>query len=192
MILANKWQSVAALKFISLFLLTASVVLVFIWQKQTVTVKQLEPKTGFSSLINQGSSETILSIPYQQTLYKHFGSAINPLITIPIKTINGYYDSKFLVDSGAVVSAMSKVMAEEMGVNLLYLPRITIEGFAGQKTFAYRGEMIVKIGQEEIIIPVVFSENPQANNILGRVGFFDQFTIVFDAETKKIIIRQKK
>lgn len=147
-------------------------------------------KTSFTSLIHK-ADETILTIPYQQTLYKHFGNAINPQVEIPVKTITGYKNVEFLIDSGAVVSALPKTMAEELGVNLGELPRITIEGFAGQKTFAYRGEFVVKIGGKEIVIPVVFSENPQASNILGRIGFFDQFNIMFDANDQSIIISPK-
>ena len=82
-------------------------------------------------------------------------------------------------------------MAYDLGADLNDLPRITIEGFAGQKTFAYKGEFVIKIGREEVAIPVVFSENSGANNILGRIGFFDEFNIKFDASLQKIIISYK-
>jgi hypothetical protein len=82
-------------------------------------------------------------------------------------------------------------MAAELGTDVIRLPRITIEGFAGQKTFAYKGEFVLVIGNEEIPIPVVFSENAQASNILGRIGFFDNFNINFDANNKSIIISKR-
>lgn len=183
------WKLIAGLKIIVI----AGIILVaglgFAWQKKNAQINQT--KTGFGSLINQ-TDGAILTIPYQQTLYKHFGNAINPQVKIPVKTISGYKNIEFLIDSGAVVSALPKTMAGELGVNLSELPRITIEGFAGQKTFAYRGELVIMIGNEEVVIPVVFSENPQANNILGRIGFFDQFNIMFDAEDQSIIISRKK
>ncbi len=184
------WKLIAGLKIIVI----AGIILVaglgFAWQKKNAQINQAKVKTGFSGLLNQADG-AILTIPYQQTLYKHFGNAINPQVKIPVKTINGYKNVEFLIDSGAVVSAVPKTMAEDLGVNLNELPRITIEGFAGQKTFAYRGEFILMIGNEEVVIPVVFSENPQANNILGRIGFFDQFNIMFDAEDQSIIISRR-
>lgn len=152
--------------------------------------KKKTRQTGFSGLINQVDG-AILTIPYQQTLYKHFGSAIDPKVVLPIKTIYGYKEVEFLIDSGAVVSALPQTMAEELGVNLGELPRITIEGFSGQKTFAYKGEFVIKVGEQEIAIPVVFSENPNSSNILGRIGFFEQFNVNFDANTKTIIITKK-
>ena len=185
------WKLVAGLKIVVFVGIILVVGLGFAWQKKNAQINQAKVKIGFSGLINQADG-VILTIPYQQTLYKHFGNAINPQVKIPVKTITGYKNVEFLIDSGAVVSAVPKTMAEDLGVNLSELPRITIEGFAGQKTFAYRGEFVLMIGNEEVVIPVVFSENPQASNILGRIGFFDQFNILFDAEDKSIIISRIK
>lgn len=185
------WKLVAGLKIVVFVGIILMVGLGFAWQKKNAQINQAKVKIGFSGLINQADG-VILTIPYQQTLYKHFGNAINPQVKIPVKTITGYKNIEFLIDSGAVVSALPKNMAEELGVNLSELPRITIEGFAGQKTFAYRGEFVLMIGNEEVVIPVVFSENPQASNILGRIGFFDQFNILFDAEDQSIIISRIK
>jgi len=187
----HRWQLIASLKVFSLILVMVVAGLLYAWQRKNTQVKTMEPKTGFAGLISQGMDGAILTIPYQQTLYKHFGNVINPQVKLPVKTITGYEEMEFLIDSGAVVSALPKTKAENLGVNLTELPRITIEGFAGQKTFAYRGEFIIKIGREEVPIPVVFSENPQANNILGRIGFFDQFNITFDAESQRITISRK-
>ena len=186
----KRWQLTAIFKLDSLWLLVAVSLLAFFALRKNAQVKQTQTQTGFSALINQGTDGAILTIPYQQTLYKHFGNAINPQVKLPVKTVKGFKDTEFLIDSGAVVSALPKTMAEDLGVDLTTLPRITIEGFAGQKTFAYKGEFVVRVGKEEVAIPVVFSENPQANNILGRIGFFDQFSIKFDALTQQITIKR--
>lgn len=185
------WKLVAGLKIVVFVGIILVAGLGLAWQKKNAQINQAKVKIGFSGLINQADG-VILTIPYQQTLYKHFGNAINPQVKIPVKTITGYKNVEFLIDSGAVVSAVPKTMAEDLGVNLSELPRITIEGFAGQKTFAYRGEFVLMIGNEEVVIPVVFSENPQASNILGRIGFFDQFNILFDADDQSIIISRIK
>lgn len=183
-----RWKLIAGLK-IAVIVLTVFIVCLTLFNlnKKNNRVKY---GAGFSSLINQADG-AILTIPYQQTLYKHFGAAIDPKVLLPVKTIYGYKELEFLIDSGAVVSALPQTMAEELGVNLGELPRITIEGFSGQKTFAYKGEFVIKIGQEEVSIPVVFSENPNSSNILGRIGFFEEFNVTFDANTQTIIITKK-
>jgi len=175
----------------SLGLVLIVAVLAVVTFKRNAQIKEAKPIMGFETLINQKADGAILTIPYQQTLYKHFGNAINPQVSLLVKTITGYQEMEFLVDSGAVVSALPKTAAEELGIDLTSLPRITIEGFAGQKTFAYKGEMVMKIGSQEETIPVVFSENPQANNILGRIGFFDKFNVEFNAKSQEIIISHK-
>ncbi|MFH0943340.1 MAG: aspartyl protease family protein [Candidatus Beckwithbacteria bacterium] len=182
------WKTVAGIKIAILAGITVVSILSFSLIKKNSQLSQV--RINFSSLINQ-TDGAILTIPYQQTLYKYFGNAINPQVKLPVKTITGYREIEFLIDSGAVVSALPITMAEELGVNLSELPRITIEGFAGQKTFAYKGEFVILIGNQEIAIPVVFSENPQSSNILGRIGFFDQFNIMFDANDQNIIISPK-
>ena len=187
----NRWRAIAILKIVFMTLVIVVSSLLFLTYKKNAEINKLGPKIGFSNLIDEGVNGAILTIPYQQTLYKHFGNAINPQISLPVKTITGYEEYKFLIDSGAVVSALPKTLAYDLGSDLTELPRITIEGFAGQKTFAYKGEFIVKIGSKESVIPVVFSENDGANNILGRIGFFDEFNIKFDADLQKIIISHK-
>lgn len=183
----SRWKIIAGLKIavLVLMLVITGLMVVSLSKKKTATTK-----VSFSSLIHQANG-AILTIPYQQTLYKHFGSAIDPKVKLPVKTITGYKELEFLIDSGAVVSALPNIFASDLGVNLSELPRITIEGFAGQKTFAYKGEFVVKIGQEEVAIPVVFSENSNSSNILGRIGFFDEFNVNFDANTQTITITKK-
>ncbi|MBU1085493.1 MAG: hypothetical protein ABIJ43_05010 [Candidatus Beckwithbacteria bacterium] len=187
----SHWRVIAVFKIISMVLIVVVSGLLFSTYRKNTQINKLESKTGFSTLINQGADGAILTIPYQQTLYKHFGNAINPQVNLPVKTITGYTEYQFLIDSGAVVSALPKTLAYNLGADLAQLPRITIEGFAGQKTFAYKGEFVIMIGSDEVIIPVVFSENDGANNILGRIGFFDEFNIMFDADLQKIIISHK-
>ncbi|HKZ35195.1 MAG TPA: aspartyl protease family protein [Patescibacteria group bacterium] len=177
----NRWQLIGLLKLAILTLVVIVSGLLLVWQNKTRR-----------QIVIPGSSASILTIPYQQTLYKHFGNAINPQIDLPVKTAAGYKTLTFLIDSGAVVSALPQTLAADLGTDITRLPRITIEGFAGQKTFAYKGEFVIVLGNKEVPIPVVFSENPQASNILGRIGFFDQFNIEFDADTKSIIITNRK
>lgn len=186
----NRWQLVAGLKIGVALLIVLIIGLGYAWRQKQAKINQIGV-TGFNRLMGQASDDEILVIPYQQTLYKHFGNAINPQVNLDVKTTAGFKNWEFLLDSGAVVSALPQIAALDMGVDLNALPRITIEGFAGQKTFAYKSEFIVKIGPDEVVLPVVFSENPQASNILGRIGFFDEFNIVFNAENRNITISRR-
>lgn len=137
-----------------------------------------------------GSIEYIT--PYKNTLYENFGYVQDPKLTLPLKTIEGYEDTTFLLDSGAVVSAMPIQAAEITGVDLGQSKRITVQGFSGVPTFAYLDEITVKIGDDDFTFPAVFTESSRTTYILGRKGFFDDFTIEFDHNRRAMVITTKK
>jgi len=140
---------------------------------------------------NTISKETILTAPFKNVLWQDFGMVVEPEIDLELKTVNrGYEKQAFLLDSGAVVSALPREVAEKLGQNLAFLPRSTFQGFGNTTTFAYQGEMKVKIGSEEAVLPVVFTEAMGTKAILGRKGFFEQFTISFDHQKQRVEIKK--
>lgn len=130
--------------------------------------------------------------PYKNTLYENFGYVQDPKLKLPLKTVDGYEDTVFLLDSGAVVSALPIQAAELTGVNLANAKRITVQGFSGVPTFAYLDEITVNIADKDFTFPAVFTESTRTTYILGRKGFFDDFTIEFDHTKRAMIIRTKE
>ena len=104
----NRWQLIAGLKIGVLVLVVLVIGLFFAWQRQQARINQVDI-ASFSRLLSQGADDEILVIPYQQTLYKHFGNALNPQVKLQVKTTTGYKNLEFLIDSGAVVSALPKI-----------------------------------------------------------------------------------
>lgn len=149
----------------------------------------------------QGASATRVSTafgsieymaPYKNTLYENFGYVQDPKITLPLQTVDGYRDTTFLLDSGAVVSALPLQAAELTGVNLAESKRITVQGFSGVPTFAYLDDITVQIAERDFTFPAVFTESSRTTYILGRKGFFDDFTIEFDHNRRAMILRTKE
>jgi hypothetical protein len=68
------------------------------------------------------------------------------------------------------------------------LPRTTFSGYGNTTTFAYRTTLKAKLAEEEIELPVVFTETAGTKSILGRSGFFEKYNITFNADEKKIRI----
>lgn len=130
-------------------------------------------------------------VPYKNTLYENFGFVQEPRVALPLKTNTGYRDVVFLLDSGAVVSALPLQAAQETGVDLTKAKRITLQGFSGVPAFAYLDDITVKIAEVDYKFPAVFTESEKTTYILGRKGFFDDFSIVFDHETRTIVISRK-
>lgn len=165
------------LKFLSLFLLptTAFLTTILYFESQSPDVLVVK-KTG----------ENILSIPYQNTLYEDFGIIHTPIITLPVKTTGGFKKINFLVDTGAIVSAMPAKETKDLGISLAFLPRIAVEGYGGQTTLTYRGSFVAKILDDLVTLPCVFSELDNTNYILGRKGLVENYTITFNAEKKAV------
>lgn len=127
-------------------------------------------------------------VPYKNTLYENFGFVQEPKISVPLKTLNGYVDTIFLLDSGAVVSTLPLQAARDTGVDLSNAKRITLQGFSGVPAFAYMDKIIVQLGGVDLEFPATFTESSATTYILGRKGLFDDFTINFDHEKRVISI----
>lgn len=130
-------------------------------------------------------------IPYKNTLYENFGFVQEPKVTVPLKTLAGYKDTTFLLDSGAVVSTLPLQAAKDTGVDLSKAKRITLQGFSGVPAFAYLDKIIIKIADIDFEFPATFTESTSTTYILGRKGLFDDFTINFDHEERVITIKGK-
>ncbi len=131
----------------------------------------------------------LMAVPMKNENWQDVGSVFEPIIPLKIKTTNGYQDWEFLLDSGAVISSLPRDWADKTGQDLAMLKRSTFRGFGNSTSFAYHGNMTVKLGDHDFTIPVVFTEKSGTKSLLGRKGFFEQHSIYFNSETKKIEIR---
>lgn len=130
-------------------------------------------------------------VPYKNTLYESFGFVQEPKVTVPLKTISGYTETTFLLDSGAVVSTLPLQAAHDTGVDLSRAKRITLQGFSGVPAFAYLDKITIQFGDHDFEFPATFTESNSTTYILGRKGLFDDFTINFNHEDRVITITGK-
>jgi hypothetical protein len=147
-------------------------------------------KTSFPSGTSL-NGEFEYRIPYQRKLYEGFGLATDPTINFPVKTIRGYSMMPFLMDSGAIISTLPLSTAIDLGVDLKNSKRLTIQGIAEEPDFGYTGKFAIKINNKDYEVPAVFTEFESGKYILGRLGFFDDFSILFDHVKKEIVISRK-
>ena len=141
----------------------------------------------------QKQAGVLLQTPYQPVTWKDFGEIFEPLLKIPV--VYPGQDVKkitFLLDSGALVSSMPREEAKDLGYNsLAKLPRSTFMGFGSKVSFAYKGEMNILLGEKQTTIPVVFTEAGGTKHLLGRSGFFENYSIYFNSKDKRIEVREK-
>jgi len=132
----------------------------------------------------------VLTVAMRDTNWQDLGIVFEPLIDLPVKTTSGYDTNQFLLDSGAVVSSLPREWAEKSGQELAFLPRSTFKGFGDKTSFAYQGEVQILLGEAAVKLPVVFTEAVGTKSLLGRKGFFEDYSVYFNHKEKKIEIRQ--
>ena len=136
------------------------------------------------------SNNVIFSFPMKNVNWQDLGMVFEPIITIPVKTQAGYEKWDFLIDSGALISSLPREWSQKTGKDLAFLKRSTFKGFGGKISFAYQGEMMLLIGNEEKILPVVFTESEGTKSLLGRKGFFEEYSVYFNHNSQEIEIRK--
>jgi len=173
------WRSFAKMAYIIIFIIGALGGIFFV-SKKTI----LKPAAG-------AAGDVLLQTPYQPVLWKDFGEVFEPIIEMPLYyPSEGFVKHKFLLDSGALVSSLPREEAKKMDLSLAKLPRSTFGGFGGTTSFAYKGEVKIKLGENEVKIPVVFTEAGGTKSILGRSGFFEKYSIYFNSKREMIEIRK--
>lgn len=123
-------------------------------------------------------------VPIVQT---QFGPVIEPVVEIPLKLVDGYLSVRFFVDTGADVSMLPRSFAEYCGVDLAEAPPLTVTGIEGRGIDAWVGSITVRISDDEITIPCLFTTNENTPAVLGRAGVLERYSILFDASARKIV-----
>jgi hypothetical protein len=137
------------------------------------------------------TSKDVVVLPYTTKSYAGYGRVFEPELELKVLG-NDKTDTQitFLLDSGAVVSTLPISYVETLGKNVDNAQRIVLRGFGDKRTFGYMSNMTLEINKVPLTVPVVFSEGETSKKILGRNGFFDEFTIVFDHKDKVIRLAQ--
>ncbi|PIR43879.1 hypothetical protein COV24_00300 [candidate division WWE3 bacterium CG10_big_fil_rev_8_21_14_0_10_32_10] len=184
----TKYTYIAITKFFLILFLLIGTTLVFVYSYFYV-LKGRPPR--LLSVEPYFIGKDLLILPYITKSYSGYGRVFEPEIEMKVKqSDNSYLKISFLLDSGAVVSTLPISYADSLGKNIKNAKRIVLRGFGDNRTFGYMSNMTLIIDNKDIIIPVVFSEGELTKKIIGRTGFFDQFTITFDHKDEVIRVRE--
>ena len=112
-----------------------------------------------------------------------------PVIPISFKN----FDTMALIDSGADISAISKEMAESLGLNMDAKEDVAF-GIGGQvKSINSNIQFLIEQKHERYIltIPVkIILDDFSFPFLLGRKGFFNEFVIIFDENHEKVSLKK--
>lgn len=134
------------------------------------------------------NSNLVVKIPLETQNTYGIKQVGEPKIEAVLETKTGPENLKLLVDSGSTISSLSSEYIDRLGFKLDDLTRRAFSGYGNTTVFAYQAKMKIKIQKEEIELPVVFTENSGTIPILGRAGFFDNYSIFFNHKNNTLEI----
>lgn len=134
--------------------------------------------------------EVVLAIPMTPKNYAGVGTLSEPKINLTISYEQSKLNQEFLVDSGATLSSLPLETAEELGINPVFLPRIALSGYGNTTSFGYQADVEVTIANQQLKLPVVFSDRQKSTALLGRKGFFENYSITFNHKNQTVEIWQ--
>ncbi len=107
-----------------------------------------------------------------------------PVLVLEIKEKTKIEEYRFIVDSGADISLMSKYVANRIGIDWEKGKKTELRGISQKKECLVEGrihEINVTVPdiKLEIQIPICFVDG-NAPFLLGREGFFDYFRVIFE------------
>ena len=127
------------------------------------------------------------TFPYQKKTIEE-GAIADPKVALNLKTIVGFMPITFLVDSGADVTTLPlHSHAGFFGFQKNPRERIILGGVEGRGIGGYPYKLLVKLGREEFPLRCYFIES-NTDPLLGRLDFWDKFSITFDNRSLKTII----
>ena len=131
-----------------------------------------------------------MEIAFAWTPFKTiFGTSYLSFCNVGIQAKNRRWLERGLkIDSGADTIMLEKSDLEALGYNSKYCIRKSYTNANNERCSALFRMFRVRIGDHIIEeVPVMFSETPIANLLLGRAKIFESLDIFFDSKTKHTV-----
>jgi len=114
---------------------------------------------------------------------------------IPVTVIYGKRLVQFeaLLDSGADYNIFPGDIAIYLGINLKQGSKRNIHGISGNSINGYQHQVKLKIADQIYRTSITFSNNLPENAlaVLGNIGFFDHFSVLFDYKEGQVTLWTK-
>lgn len=151
------------------------------------TYARLNPRSYQTAKpLSEQQLDPIATISYTAAQNPDLGNYLVPLITMPVSISGMNQDITFLIDTGAIITALPMDYATKSGLDLSTLKRMLLSSLTSQTVFGYLTTMDANMNGHTLTLPVSFA--PIDTPVLGRYGFLDTYTLVFDHQQQAVII----
>lgn len=129
--------------------------------------------------------------PFEYAEIEGLGTLFYPIIKAQLKTIDGWREFEFLVDTGADITTVPSHLLPVLGYNKNQLHANKTFGVGGFSIKTWEFETSIKIGSQHVHIHgnAVDSQHDSMPLLLGRKDIFEeQFNLQIDSKRKVTVI----
>ena len=118
-------------------------------------------------------------------------SALIPIIPVRLLNNNKYIDCNVLIDSGAHACIFPAELGEQIGIQVENEYEHNFCGIGGGALKAYFHRIKIEVGGHKSDSYIGFTYDELPVPLLGQIGFFNLFSVIFDLSKEVIELKRK-
>jgi len=127
--------------------------------------------------------------------YTYYGKTARPVIPIKLKNKDLEIGYHVLIDSGADICLFHSEVGEAIGIDITKGIKKEVFGVGGKASVYYVHKVVIEVGGWEYKIEAGFLPHIATRivpyGIVGQIGFFEFFKVIFDKEYDEIELKRK-
>lgn len=132
-----------------------------------------------------------LEFPFEYVEIEGLGKLFYPIIQLEIKTISGWADFAFLVDTGADITTVPSHLLPVLGLKKSQLTTSSTLGVGGYSIKTWEFSLPIRLGKRELTVAAsaVDTQEDSLALLLGRKDVFEEeFNLFLDSKRKITVI----
>ncbi len=128
-----------------------------------------------------------LEFPFEYVELGELGKLFYPIVRLELKTIVGWREFEFLVDTGADVTTIPSHLLPALGIEKSKLKTSSSLGVGGFSIATWDFQLKLKLGKSELIVSAsaVDAQDESIALLLGRKDIFEnKFNLLLDSKHK--------
>ena len=134
-----------------------------------------------------------LEFPFEYAEIEGLGRLFYPIVKVQLKTIIGWREFGFLVDTGADVTTIPSHVLPVLGIKKNQLSTSTTLGVGGISVNIWEFQTLIRFATSEVLIhcSAVETKDDSIPLLLGRKDIFEKkFNLLLDSRRKITVISQ--
>ncbi|MBI2404809.1 retroviral-like aspartic protease family protein [Candidatus Gottesmanbacteria bacterium] len=139
------------------------------------------------------TQNTSFEFPFEYAQIEGLGKLFYPIVNVQVKTIRGWQEFEFLVDTGADNTTVPSHLLPVLGLKKSQLSQNTTLGVGGISVKTWEFSMPIKLEKTEVFIhcSAVETKHDSMPLLLGRKDVFEErFNLLIDSKRKVTVITE--